>query len=87
MTAPPEHSSSSGPFINPPAIGFPEAFRHLEPILRGDIFDSPLPLEEVWRCGPLELSREQLTRRLNDNGPATPATGRSAWRRTTPSSK
>jgi len=72
MTSSPETSQSIGPFIEPPTISLHPGLRHIEPIIYGDIFDFPPTLEEIWRYCPLPLTREQLSRRLDDNGPTNP---------------
>lgn len=73
MTASPESSQYIGPFIDPPAASLTAGLRHIEPIVYGDIFDYPPTLEEIWRYCPLPLTREQVSRRLDDRGPATTA--------------
>ncbi len=70
MTTPSDTSQSIGPFVEAPASLLDPDIRHLEPVLYGDIFDYPLTLDEIWRYCPLELSREELARRLGDGGPA-----------------
>jgi len=75
MTVSPDTSQSIGPLIEPPTASFPPGLRHIEPIIYGDIFDYPLTLDEIWRYCPLPLSREQVSRRLEDSGPANPAPG------------
>jgi len=68
MTASPENCASIGPFIEPPAASLPSDLRHLEPIIYGDIFDYPLTRDEIWRYCPMLLTREELDRRLVDDG-------------------
>lgn len=73
MTATPAKSQSIGPLIESPTVSLPSDLRHIEPILYGDIFDYPPTLEEIWRYCPLPLTRDQLSRCLDDNGPGNPA--------------
>jgi hypothetical protein len=73
MTSTPETSQSIGSFIEPPTVSLPPDLRHIEPVIYGDIFDFPPTLEEIWRYSPLPLSRDELSRLLDDNGPSNPA--------------
>jgi hypothetical protein len=69
MTARSANSPPIGPLIGSPTTSFAPGLRHIEPIIYGDVFDYPLTFEEIWRYSPLDLSREELARRLEDNGP------------------